>query len=180
MKKVFGFLVFLLICGGALFLLIKPNKYDFIADSANGQVTLKNFDGKYKAIYFGFLFCPDVCPTTLSLLGEQLEALKRDDFELIFVTLDPERDTPENLTLMAQNFYKNSIGLKMKNLAQVTKHYGVKFKKVQLKDSALDYSIAHSSSIYLLDKEGKFFSEISNLTKDNIKENLQNMIKERP
>ncbi|MCD8213054.1 MAG: SCO family protein [Campylobacter sp.] len=180
MKKTFSFLVFLLICVGAVFLILKPNKYDFRADSASGEVSLKNYDGKYKAIYFGFLFCPDVCPTTLSLLGGELEALNRNDFELIFITLDPERDTPENLTLMAQNFYKNSVGLKLKNLNDVTKNYGVKFKKVQLKDSALSYSIAHSSSIYLIDKNGKFFSEISNLTQENIKENLQSLIKERP
>ena len=104
MKKAFWGLIIILICIGVALLLIKPNKYDFKALSQNGEVSLKNYDGKYKVIYFGYLFCPDVCPTALSLIGDELNKLKRDDFELLFITLDPERDTPENLTLMAKNF----------------------------------------------------------------------------
>ncbi|MDU2359997.1 MAG: SCO family protein [Campylobacter concisus] len=109
-----------------------------------------------------------------------INGLKRDDFELLFITLDPDRDTPENLTLMAKNFYKDADGLKMNDLPKVAKNYGVKYQKVHLKNSAMGYSVAHSSAIYLLDKEGNFYGEISNLTSENIKENLLNLIKERP
>ena len=151
-------------------LFIKPNKYDFKALSEHGEVSLKNYNGKYKAIYFGYLYCPDVCPTTLSLVGDELNKLKRDDFELLFITLDPERDTPENLTLMAKNFYKDADGIKMNDLPKVAKNYGVKYQKVRLKNSA----------IYLLDKDGNFYGEISNLTSENIRENLLNLIKNRP
>ena len=180
MKKTLWGLIIILICAGLAMLFIKPNKYDFKALSEHGEVSLKNYNGKYKAIYFGYLYCPDVCPTTLSLIENALKPLKRDDFELIFITLDPERDTPENLTLMAKNFYENATGLKLKNLKQVAANYGVKFQKVELKDSLMGYSVAHSSSIYLLDKDGNFFSEISNLLPENISANLQNLIKERP
>ena len=81
---------------------------------------------------------------------------------------------------MAKNFYENATGLKLKNLKQVAANYGVKFQKVELKESLMGYSVAHSSSIYLLDKDGNFFSEISNLLPENISANLQNLIKERP
>ena len=176
MKKTLWGLIIILICAGLAMLFIKPNKYDFKALSEHGEVSLKNYNGKYKAIYY----CPDVCPTTLSLVGDELNKLKRDDIELLFITLDPERDTPENLTLMAKNFYKDADGLKMNDLLKVAKNYGVKYQKVRLKNSAMGYSVAHSSAIYLLDKEGIFYKEISNLTSENIRENLLNLIKDRP
>ena len=180
MKRTLWGLIIILICAGLALLVIKPNKYDFKALSQNGEVSLKSYNGKYKAIYFGYLFCPDVCPTTLSLVGNELNKLKRDDFELLFITLDPERDTPENLTLMAKNFYKDADGLKLNDLKSVAKNYGVKFQKMRLENSAMGYSVAHSSSIYLIDKEGKFYNEISNLTSENIMENLLNLVKDRP
>lgn len=180
MKKTLWGLIIILICAGLALLVIKPNKYDFKALSQNGEASLKNYNGKYKAIYFGYLYCPDVCPTTLSLVGDELNKLKRDDFELLFITLDPERDTPENLTLMAKNFYKDADGLKVNDLKGVAKNYGVKFQKMHLENSAMGYSVAHSSSIYLIDKDGKFYNEISNLTSENIRENLLNLIKDRP
>ena len=177
MKKTLWGLMIILICAGLAMLFIKPNKYDFKALSQNGEVSLKNYDGKYKVIYFGYLFCPDVCPTALSLIGDELNKLKRDDFELLFITLDPERDTPENLTLMAKNFYKDADGLKMNDLPKVAKNYGVKYQKVLLEKSAMEYSVAHSSSLYVLDKNGKFVTEISNLTPQNIKKTLENLEK---
>ena len=180
MKKTLWGLIIILICAGLALLVIKPNKYDFKALSQNGEVSLKNYNGKYKAIYFGYLYCPDVCPTTLSLVGDELNKLKRDDFELLFITLDPERDTPENLTLMAKNFYKDADGLKLNDLKGVAKNYGVRFQKMRLENSAMGYSVAHSSSIYLIDKDGNFYKEISNLTSENIRENLLNLIKDRP
>ena len=68
----------------------------------------------------------------------------------------------------------------MNYLTKVAKNYGVNYQKVHLKNSAMGYSVAHSSAIYLLDKDGNFYSEISNLTSENIKENLLNLIKDRP
>ncbi|MBE2984924.1 SCO family protein [Campylobacter sp. RM9344] len=180
MKKIFAFLVFVLIIGGAALLLLKPSKYDFKAYSPSGEVSLQSFEGKYKAIYFGYLFCPDVCPTTLSLVGDVLTKLDRNDFELIFITLDPKRDKPEDLTMMAKNFYKDATGLKLLDIDKVTANYGVKFKEIPMPNSEMFYTVAHSSSIYLIDKNGKFYSEISNLTTENIKENILNLIKERP
>ena len=81
---------------------------------------------------------------------------------------------------MAKNFYKDADGLKLNDLKGVAKNYGVKFQKMRLENSAMGYSVAHSSSIYLIDKDGNFYKEISNLTSENIRDNLLNLIKDRP
>lgn len=180
MKFVFTFLVAAFICIGGAFLAFKPISHNFVADVNGTKISLENFKGRYKAIYFGYLYCPDVCPETLLRLGDALGELKRDDFELIFISLDPERDSNEDLTQMAQNFYPHAIGFKVENLDKVTKTYGVKFQKVPMPNSAMIYSVAHSSAVYLLDKDGKFYSEITNLTQNNIKESLQKLLTERP
>ncbi|MGG7074280.1 SCO family protein [Campylobacter sp. 9BO] len=180
MRYFFSFFIVLFVIVGSTFLLIKKDPYYFYADINGTKIGIESFDGEYKAVYFGYLFCPDICPSTLFKLSEVLKELNRSDFKLVFITIDPERDTNEELTQMAQNFYDNAIGLKINNLKYVAKNYGVKYQKIEMPDSAMRYSVAHSSSIYLLDKKGKFFTEISNLTTKNIRENLQNLIKQRP
>ena len=81
---------------------------------------------------------------------------------------------------MSKNFYKVADVLKINDLPKLDKNYVVKYQKVRLKYYAMGYSVAHSSAIYLLDKDGNFYSEISNLTNENIRENLLNLIKDRP
>jgi len=106
-----------------------------------------------------------------------LNELKRDDIVVIFVTLDPERDKPKNVDEYAKYFYPNSYGVVVNDLPGVAKNYGVKYQKVLLEKSAMEYSVAHSSSLYVLDKNGKFVTEISNLTPQNIKKTLENLEK---
>lgn len=151
--------------------------YDFTGKSVNGAMSLKSFEGKNKIIYFGYTSCPDVCPATLSILSGVLNELKRDDIVVIFVTLDPERDEPKNVDEYAKYFYPNSYGVVVNDLPGVAKNYGVKYQKVLLEKSAMEYSVAHSSSLYVLDKNGKFVAEISNLTPQNIKKTLENLEK---
>ena len=176
MKRVLAVVVFLLIVAVGITLFVDKNDYDFTAKSANGDVTLKSFDGKNKIVYFGYGTCPDICPATLSLLSMALNELKTDEVTVLFITLDPERDTPQMLDEYAKYFYPNSHGLVVSDLQKVTKNYGAKYQKVKLEKSAMDYSVAHSSSIYLLDKKGKFVSEVSNLTIENIKEAIKELI----
>ncbi|MFC2345322.1 SCO family protein [Campylobacter sp.] len=149
--------------------------YDFTGKGANGAVSLKSFEGKNKVIYFGYTTCPDVCPATLGILSGVLNELKRDDIVVIFVTLDPERDEPKNVDEYAKYFYPNSYGIVLDDLPKVAKSYGVKYQKVLLEKSAIEYSVAHSSSLYVLDKNDKFVAEISNLTAQNIKKTLENL-----
>ena len=149
--------------------------YDFTGKGVNGAVSLKSFEGKNKIIYFGYTSCPDVCPATLGILSGVLNELKRYDIVVIFVTLDPERDEPKNVDEYARYFYPDSYGVVVNDLPGVAKNYGVKYQKVLLEKSAMEYSVAHSSSLYVLDKNDKFVAEISNLTAQNIKKTLENL-----
>ena len=193
MKKLIIVLILILTVLGAGYLAFYSNKYapngqsaniaeglknyDFTGNGANGAVSLKSFEGKNKIIYFGYTSCPDVCPATLGILSGVLNELKRDDIVVIFVTLDPERDEPKNVDEYAKYFYPNSYGIVLDDLPKVAKNYGVKYQKVLLEKSAMEYSVAHSSSLYILDKNGKFVTEISNLTPQNIKKTLEKLEK---
>ena len=175
MKKLLIVLIFILTVLGAGYLALYSNKYALVGQSANGAVSLKSFKGKNKVIYFGYTTCPDVCPATLGILSGVLNEIKRDDIVVIFVTLDPERDEPKNVDEYAKYFYPNSYGIVLDDLPKVAKSYGVKYQKVLLEKSAIEYSVAHSSSLYILDKNDKFVAEISNLTAQNIKKTLENL-----
>ena len=191
MKKLLIVLILILTVLGAGYLALYSNKYapngqgtnvaeglknyDFTGKGANGAVSLKSFEGKNKVIYFGYTTCPDVCPATLGILSGVLNEIKRDDIVVIFVTLDPERDEPKNVDEYAKYFYPNSYGIVLDDLPKVAKNYGVKYQKVLLEKSAIEYSVAHSSSLYVLDKNDKFVAEISNLTAQNIKKTLENL-----
>ena len=191
MKKLLIVLILILMVLGVGYLAFYSNKYapnsqsanvaeglknyDFTGKGANGAVSLKGFEGKNKIIYFGYTTCPDVCPATLGILSGVLNELKRDDIVVIFVTLDPERDEAKNVDEYAKYFYPNSYGIVLDDLPKVAKSYGVKYQKVLLEKSAIEYSVAHSSSLYVLDKNNKFVAEISNLTAQNIKKTLENL-----
>ena len=191
MKKLIIAVILILTVLGAGYLALYSNKYatngqgtnvtegqknyDFTGKGVNGAVSLKSFEGKNKIIYFGYTSCPDVCPATLGILSGVLNELKRDDIVVIFVTLDPERDEPKNVDEYAKYFYPNSYGIVLDDLPKVAKSYGVKYQKVLLEKSVMEYSVAHSSSLYVLDKNDKFVAEISNLTAQNIKKTLENL-----
>lgn len=191
MKKLIIAVILILTVLGAGYLALYSNKYatngqgtnvtegqknyDFTGKGVNGAVSLKSFEGKNKIIYFGYTSCPDVCPATLGILSGVLNELKRDDIVVIFVTLDPERDEPKNVDEYAKYFYPNSYGIVLDDLPKVAKSYGVKYQKVLLEKSVMEYSVAHSSSLYILDKNDKFVAEISNLTAQNIKKTLENL-----
>ncbi|AGZ82052.1 SCO family protein [Campylobacter fetus] len=183
MKKILYLLVFVFIASGAFLLVnhkLKIFKYDFEATTVNGEVSMKSFDGKYKILYFGYVFCPDVCPTTLTLVSTALNELKlNDSVEILFVTLDLKRDDIKSCDEFAKYFYPNSVCLRFSDseLDRVTKNYGAKYQIVDLNDSVMEYSVAHSSSIYLFDKKGRFIKEVSNLTYENVKSQIQNLVK---
>ncbi|CAD7287293.1 hypothetical protein LMG7974_00223 [Campylobacter majalis] len=177
MRFFYGIFLCLFVVIGSFYLCFKPNPYELKGVSENNStICLKNFNKDYKIVYFGYLYCPDVCPSALSTISKVLDEIARDDIKLILVTLDPERDTAKMLNDYVKNFSQNSIGMVLNDLETTAKNYGVKYKKIMMPDSAMIYSIAHSSSFYLLDKKGKFHSEISNLTEEDIKEAILQMI----
>ena len=129
-----------------------------LTDQNGKRVTDKDFRGRFMMVYFGFTFCPDVCPSALQVMGAALHKLgpKADKITPIFITIDPERDTPEKMAQYVQSFDPRLVGLTgtPEEIAAVTKEYRVYAKKVPTKDG--DYSMDHTALVYLMDKQGRF------------------------
>jgi protein SCO1/2 len=131
---------------------------DFRLTDHNGRIrTLADFRGQVVAIFFGYTHCPDVCPTTLSdfaaalkLLGEQAGRV-----QVIFVTLDPQRDTPEILKQFVPAFNPSFLGMytDADTLKRLAKEYKVVYQKTSIK-AADDYLIDHSAGTYIYDPRG--------------------------
>ena len=125
----------------------------------NGQaVTDRDFKGEPYVVFFGFTHCPDVCPTTLMELSDVLDKLGPDAARIgaLFITVDPERDTPAELKDYLSSFNPRFKGLTgdLAAIAQVAKSYRVYMKKVPLDNG--DYTMDHTALVYLMDKNGKF------------------------
>ncbi|NNE22023.1 MAG: SCO family protein [Rhizobiales bacterium] len=120
-------------------------------------VTADQFRGKYMLVFFGYTYCPDVCPAGLQVMTAALEELgtKADNVQPVFITIDPERDTVPVMASYVENFHPRLIGLTgtPDQIADVAKAYRVYYKKAG--DDA-DYLMDHSSILYLMDREGKF------------------------
>ncbi len=147
-----------------------------LVDQNGAPVDEKVLKGKWTAIFFGYTFCPDVCPTTLQTLGAASQTLGAHgkDFQVVFVTVDPQRDTPPVLKayLSSAAFPRGAIGLTgtPDQVAAVTKSYGVFYEKA---GDGKDYAVNHSSAIYLMNPQGRFDSVIAyGLTPDETREQI--------
>lgn len=133
-----------------------------LVDTEGNTVTEADFEGKPRAMFFGFTFCPDVCPTTLYEAGGWLDALgdKADDLNLLYITVDPERDTPEQMKLYLSSFDPRIIGLSgsREQIDEVIKNYRVYARKVDLDDGG--YTMDHTASVMLFDADGNFSGTI--------------------
>ena len=123
-----------------------------LVDQAGKPVTEKDFAGKDALVFFGFTNCPDVCPTELSTMAAALDTLgpKAEGVVPVFVTVDPERDTPEVVGLYAQAFHPRMVGLtgSADQIAQAAKAFRVYYKKAPQQDGA--YSMDHSAFVYMM------------------------------
>ena len=124
----------------------------------HGQTrTLADFKGKVITIFFGYTQCPDVCPTTLAELAEVKKALGADGAKLqaVFVTVDPERDTPEVLKAYMANFDPDFVALRgsPEQLAAMAKDFKIYYKKVEGK-TPTSYTMDHSAASYIYDTKG--------------------------
>lgn len=135
-----------------------------LVDQNGRTVTDADFRGKWLLIYFGYTHCPDACPTALNAIAEALDRLgpDRKKIQPLFVTLDPERDTPAVLKDYTAAFQSNILGLtgSAEQIAAAAREYRIAFEKHPTGDG--DYGIDHSSLIFLVDPAGKanaFFSD---------------------
>jgi protein SCO1/2 len=131
----------------------------FSLPDQNGQLrTLKDFAGKAVVVFFGFTQCPDVCPTSMAELAQVKQLLGPDGAKLqaIFITVDPERDTPELLKAYMGNFDPSFVALRPtpEQLAQVAKDFKIYYKKVEGKTPG-SYTMDHSAGSYIYDPQGR-------------------------
>jgi protein SCO1/2 len=150
---------------------------DFTLSSAGGEAfRLSDQRGKVVALTFGYTFCPDVCPTTLAELVQVRERLgpAKDGFRLVFLTIDPERDTPQRLREWAGAFSGGFTALTgpPAELAKIRKAYGVVAERRTVKGTSAAYLVDHSAFVYVIDRAGQlrlmfpFGTRIDDMTHD--------------
>jgi protein SCO1/2 len=133
----------------------------FALTDMNGQsFTDQSFLGKWSLVFFGFTSCPDICPVTLSLLNQVTTILHAEPGlpvpQVIFVSVDPERDTPEKLKQYVEHFNANFIGVTGNHtqLTNFSRQLGVVYEKFYLNNESGDYLMDHSGSIALINPKG--------------------------
>jgi protein SCO1/2 len=129
-----------------------------LADDTGQEVTADTYRGKVVMLYFGYTHCPDVCPTTMATLSQALSKLGGDasQVRILFVTVDPRRDTPQLLKRYTQAFGPAFIGLRTADpeLRRLVKRYRVTYS-LGKPDARGNYEVTHSSAIFIFDKTGK-------------------------
>lgn len=133
-----------------------------LLDNTGKTITNNDFRGKYMLIYFGFTHCPDICPTSLLLMQNALNHLgdKAKKVQPIFITLDPERDTPQVVGQYTAHFGPALIGLSgsAEQIKRAADAYKIYYRKVEEEDSAMGYVIDHSGFLYLMGPDGKYIT----------------------
>jgi len=154
-----------------------------LVDHWGEKVTDADFTGANTLIFFGYTFCPDVCPTTLTNLSTALDILGDDaaDMNVLFISVDPERDKPEYLKDYLQHFHPAIIGLTGDpiQIKKVAKAYGVYYAKAQ-EDGAEpdDYYMDHTALVFMMGPDGQYKAHFSHTTEPEaivakIRENFQ-------
>jgi len=174
---IIGCLVIFLFVMLPIFLSIEKKEDDYVKkfqgssfslnDVNNDIITESSFEGPLTAIFFGFTNCPDICPMTLNNLDlaiKNLDQEKKNKFKVFFVSIDPERDSPEVIKDYLNSFENKIYGITgdPKKIFLMSKSWGVLSEKIFTEDG--NYLINHSSSIILL-KDGKYLSRISHHAK---------------
>ena len=148
----------------------------FSLPDQNGKLrSMKDFAGKIVVVFFGFTQCPDVCPTSMVELAQVKKALGQDGdkLQVVFITVDPERDTPELLKAYMTNFDPSFIAVRpgIEQLPQLAKDYKIYYKKVDGKTPA-SYTMEHSAGNYVYDPKGnirlysRYGNDVQGLTAD--------------
>ena len=165
-----------------IFLSVQNKEDDYVAsfkgsdfslkDMNNKKITQESFNGPLTAIFFGFTHCPDVCPMTLNKMDIVINKLKKKNktLKVFFISVDPERDTPEAVKNYLSNFDNNFVGITgdPEKIFLLSKSWGILSQKIFLENG--EYNIDHSSPVILL-KEGKYVAKISH--RDDVKKSLK-------
>lgn len=138
---------------------------DFSAQSIDGEFLLSDFKGKLVTLYFGYTSCPDICPTSLNTMRfafSELSDTQRANVQGLFVSVDPDRDSIEHLSTYAEFFSPNIIGATgtRQQIDQAVNNFGAYYRFIEQTDSAMGYTVDHSSKIYLIGTEGQLIKAL--------------------
>lgn len=141
-----------------------PQGGDFVLQSQQGPVSLKDLRGRVVLLYFGYTWCPDICPTSLTFMSQALARLEEEELQQvqgIFVSVDPERDTLERLDTYSNYFHANIVGVTgtAEEVAKVSKLYGAAYRKAEI-ESATGYVVDHTSVTYVIDQQGQLHATL--------------------
>ncbi|MES2984538.1 MAG: SCO family protein [Pseudomonadota bacterium] len=156
---------------------------EFTLQGGKGKtVTAQDFRGRYMLVYFGFTHCPDICPTTLLLMNNVVNQLGKnaDRVQPIFITVDPERDTPASTTEYASHFGPRVLGLSgtPAQIKAAADSFKVYYSKVEDKTSAMGYVMDHSGFIYLMGPDGKYVTHFTHgVSEQELAEGLASYVK---
>lgn len=159
-----------------------------LVDQTGRTVTEETFAGRPMLIYFGFTYCPDICPTSLQVMAAALDRLtpeQRAEFQPLLITVDPERDTPEALASYVSSpaFPDNLLGLtgSEEQIRDAARAYRVYYRRVDDDGTLAEYTMDHSSLIYLMGREGEFVEVFPHqATPDQIASRLQQFLENNP
>jgi len=146
-----------------------PQGGDFTLQAATGNVSLTDFSGKWVIIYFGYTFCPDICPTNLANLSmayQQLTKAEQDKVQLIMVSVDPKRDTPARLKEYTDYFNSDMIGLtgEKVELDRISRQYGAAYHIPEHEPDDAYYVVDHSGFSYVVNPAGKLVKQLPHAT----------------
>ena len=147
----------------------QPQGGNFSLTGIDGIKQLSDYKGKLVLLYFGYTYCPDICPTNLgnlSMAYQQLSDKEKAGLQIIFISVDPERDTPARLQEYVNYFDANIIGLTStaETIAKVSQQYGVVYAKVDDPNNGTNYAVDHSAFTYVVDPEGKLQNQLPHAT----------------
>ena len=133
---------------------------DFNLLAADGPVSLQQYRGRVVLIFFGFTSCPDICPIALSVISRvfaELDAEEMGKVGALFVSLDPQRDTPEVLLKYTGYFHPGIVGIggKIDDIKQFATNYGIRFERKEMASSPIGYVISHPPDILVVDQNGR-------------------------
>ncbi len=136
-----------------------------LVDHKGKKVTEKDFKGRFMLVFFGYTYCPDVCPTELQVMTAALELLgtKADNVTPVFITIDPKRDTVEQMASYISNFHKRFVGLtgSQKAIHAAARAYRIYYAKAKDDGSSTEYLMDHSSIVYLMNPKGEFVAHFA-------------------
>jgi len=140
-----------------------------LVDHTSGICTDDDFYGDFLLVYFGYIFCPDICPTALHNISRALDSLekgKSSRIKPIFITIDPERDDITSINAYRKSFHKSYAMLtgSVESIEFIAKKYKVYYNLISTDGVSTDYFVDHSSIIYLIDRSGKFIAHFNHET----------------